>query len=304
MRASSTLEALRSAGLRARIVPVTRSQDVRNDVISLLDNGSLDRSFYEAELSGLRYSVPESLSEARSIIVVAVPQPKFILKFAWKSDVVQVVVPPTCSNAWKMMDMVKIVLTEAPGNSSAKFEGAVLPLKTLASRTGLVKYGRNNITYLEGSGSFHRLLAFYTDLDLETEDWQEREMLQACSTCRMCLKACPVSAMVEDRFLIHAERCLTYFNEMPSDRAFPVSIGADSHNALIGCVRCQNVCPYDKKVRDRAEDGESFSEEETAFILRGNFEGKTADEICRKLERHGMDLTIFPRNLEVLMRGR
>ncbi|MFA5312977.1 MAG: 4Fe-4S double cluster binding domain-containing protein, partial [Methanomassiliicoccales archaeon] len=150
---------------------------------------------------------------------------------------------------------------------------------------------------------FHRLLAFYTDLDLRTDDWQEREMLPACATCRMCMKACPVSAIVEDRFLIHAERCLTFFDEMPSDRAFPSTISVDSHNALIGCMKCQNVCPYDKKVRDWAEEGESFSEEETAFLLSGTFEGDMANEICRKLERHGLDLTIFPRNLEVLLRG-
>ncbi|MFA5312366.1 MAG: 4Fe-4S double cluster binding domain-containing protein [Methanomassiliicoccales archaeon] len=303
MRASSTLEALRSAGLRARIVPVTRLPDIERDIVSLLENGSLDRSFFEAELNGLRFSPPDPLPDARSIIVVAVPVPKFVLKFTWKGNIVPLVVPPTYTDARKIMDMVKGTVSEATGNSTAKFERAVLPLKTLAARTGLVRYGRNNITYLEGSGSFHRLVALYTDIDLETDDWQEREMLPACKTCRMCLKACPVSAIVEERFLIHADRCLTYFNEMPSDRAFPAAVKADSHNALIGCMKCQDVCPYDRRARDWAEDGETFTEEETEFLLSGDLEGKRPDGMCEKLGRHGLDLTTFPRNLEVLLKG-
>jgi len=46
---------------------------------------------------------------------------------------------------------------------------AIFPFKTLATRTGLAKYGKNNITYTECGGSYHRLTAFYTDMDLETD---------------------------------------------------------------------------------------------------------------------------------------
>jgi epoxyqueuosine reductase len=303
MRASTTLDALRAAGLRARIVPVTRLPDLRRDIVSLLESGSLDHSLYESYLRGLEYSPPESVPNAKSIIVVGVPQPKTVISFSWKGKEVQAVVPPTYAGSKNVADMVRDVLVSAPGNSTAKFERAVVPLKTLAARCGLVRYGRNNITYLEGHGSFHRLVAFFTDIDMEIDDWQEREVLPSCDKCRMCMRACPMSAITEDRFLIHAERCLTYLNEMPAERTFPSTVSQGSHNAIIGCMICQNVCPYNRKVKDWTEDGGSFSEEETEYLLRGSFEGKKAQEIGQKLERCGLDLTTFPRNLVVLLKG-
>jgi len=48
-----------------------------------------------------------------------------------------------------------------------------LPLKTLAVRSGLAKYGRNNITYIDGMGSFYRLVAYYTDIPPQENNWTE-----------------------------------------------------------------------------------------------------------------------------------
>jgi epoxyqueuosine reductase len=101
--------------------------------------------------------------------------------------------------------------------------------------------------------------------------------------------------------LIHVERCLTFLNEMPADKPFPKEVKADWHNSIVGCMRCQEACPYDKKIRTWTEEGESFSEEETRYLLGGVFEDPRAKEMNEKLERCGLDLTIFPRNLTALL---
>jgi hypothetical protein len=48
-------------------------------------------------------------------------------------------------------------------------------------------------------------------------------------------------------------------------------------------------------------EGEVYSEEETEYLLKGEFQNEAAEEIMEKLERSGLDLSIFPRNLVVLI---
>ncbi|MCU0860995.1 MAG: hypothetical protein MUE65_01585 [Methanomassiliicoccales archaeon] len=291
---------LRGAGFEARAVPVSRLVELEQDISSLKDRGLIDSEVFELYLKDFRFSPPESLPHARSLVIMAFPQPKLRLRFSYQGFLAEAIVPPTYANAPAVMASAKAAL-EASLGQGARSERAVLPLKALAARTGLARYGRNNITYIESHGSFHRLVAFFTEPDLGRDDWQEREALPACATCRLCQEACPASVIAEDRFLIRVERCLTFHNEMPSERPFPAAVGQQWHNAIVGCMRCQEACPYDRQVRGWVEEGEVFSEEETRYLLKGDFSGPRAKAMEEKLQRCGLDLTIFPRNLEALL---
>jgi len=59
-------------------------------------------------------------------------------------------------------------------------------------------------------------------------------------------------------------------NEKKSKHAFPEWVPPDAHNALIGCMRCQKACPYDKDVADWYEDRGEFSEQEVAYLLKAS----------------------------------
>jgi epoxyqueuosine reductase len=295
------IERLAAKGWSCGIVPISRLCDLRNDLDPLLAQGLVRPEVRDAYLNGFAYEAPPQLADARSVIVVAVLQPRMTVHFTHDGRDLAAVVPPTYANAWTVMNGVKAALEEITSEKGGRFERATLPLKTLAARTGLVRYGRNNITYLHEGGSYHRLVAYFTDLDLEMDQWQEREVLPACRTCELCLKACPASVIVQDRFLIHVERCLTFLNEMPSDKLFPEQVKADWHNAIVGCMRCQEACPYDERIKGWTEEGESFSEEETNYLLKGDFTDARAKKMREKLERCGLDLTIFPRNLLALL---
>jgi len=214
---------------------------------------------------------------------------------------VESVVPPSYAFSREVDERVKKVMTESVAPEVLRFEKAFLPLKTLAARSGLILYGRNNIAYVPKKGSFLRLTAFFTDLVCKDDTWGDRKMLPACKTCRNCLKACPNGVIGEERFLIKVERCLTFLNEQTADKEFPDWVNPAAHNAIVGCMHCQRVCPYDKSLIASYTDGGEFSEAETVYLLRGRFKGEKAKEMEDKLKLIGLDLSIFPRNLKVLL---
>ncbi len=278
-----------------------RIESIRRDIEALSREGHLDPAFAEDILKYFSYDPPEELPDAQYVIIAAVPQPKLRAVFRWKDEDHALIVPATYANGPVVDKEVRELLEDAVRPSAGRFVKAVLPYKTLAARTGLVRYGRNNIAYAPGCGSLHRLTAFYTDLNLQMDHWQEREALPLCQRCARCLRACPTGAIGKDRFLLHGERCLTYLNEMPSDRPFPSWVDWRWHNAVVGCTRCQDVCPYNREVKDWFVDGERFSEGETARLLNGDFSGEDARELEEKLARCGLDRSCFPRNLSVLL---
>lgn len=291
---------IESTGFRARTLSVDHLADLREDIESLREG--MDGTFCEEELSSFRFELPEELPEAKSIIVLAKPQPSLLVTLRHDGEVWPLTVPPTYADAGRVDGEALEALNAALSPASYRFVKARLPLKTLAARSGLARYGKNNIAYIPKFGSFHRLTAFFSDLPCAEDQWQDREVLPGCDGCHACVRSCPTGAIPEDRFLIHAERCLAYLNEKDSSVPFPEWVGPQAHNALVGCMRCQRVCPYDKLVLDFTSARGELSEEETALLLSGQRDGEAAVALGRKLKDMGLDRSVFPRNLKVLLR--
>jgi len=238
--------------------------------------------------------------EAKTIAVIAMPQSVTRVTFRKQGKEFAANIPPgyfTRADESRAEKILKKVL-ENNGNRVVK---ARLALKTLTVHSGLAKYGRDNISYVPGMGSFLRLIAFYTDYPYEEDNWQETGMMKACENCALCREACPTGCISADRFLIHAENCLTYFNESEFD--IPKWLQSDWHNSLIGCLRCQSACPVNKPYLDKIEDGPDFSEEETELILKKVPVEQLGPETKMKLDRMVED-GIYPvmgRNLRMLV---
>jgi len=296
-----TIGHLEQNGCFGRIVSIDHLHKLRSDVEPLHQKKIIDESLYQNYLSGFKYNSPTILRDANSIVVVAVPQPIIRASFQWKGKSISMVIPPTYADGLKVIRNVRKLLQKSVQPNSFKFVKARLPLKSLAVHSGLALYGRNNITYIPKYGSFHRLVAFVTDYQDKIDLWQPHQALSKCKNCQLCLKACPTGAISEDRFLLRSERCLTYLNEKTAEHAFPEWLDPSCHNAIVGCMRCQRVCPYNKDVINWSECRGEFTEDETAYLLKGNFSGKKAAQIERKLKKVGLDLTYFPRNLSVLL---
>jgi epoxyqueuosine reductase len=114
------------------------------------------------------------------------------------------------------------------------------------------------------------------------------------------MKACPTGAISADRFLLKAERCLTFHNERRG--AFPEWLKPSWHNCLVGCLYCQEACPVNKNGPKSLKEGPVFSEEETDFILQNVPLKEMPQTAVKKLEQ--LDVTeylpVLGRNLRAL----
>src|SRR4030043_1347977 len=254
---------LERIGFKAKIVSVSGIKILRKDVTNLYNNRFLSEDFYEERLSNYKFKKPKELLNTRSIIITAHPQYFVETTFMYEGQKVKCFVPPTYSydTDYKAIEFMSRHLAEH--NYSICY--ANLPLKPLAVRSGLARYGRNNITYIDGWGSFFRLRAFYSDLPCDEQLDEDFMCRDECNKCKACLKICPTGAIDETRFLLRAEKCLTFLNE--SKNEFPGWVRHDWHHCLIGCMKCQNICPLNKKVLSKIDRKVIFDRDETNNIL-------------------------------------
>lgn len=287
-------------GYRCRITSVQHLKDLCEEINARNNQGLLDRDFYRKQLTFFSFKLPENLPEAKSLIVVTVPQPQIQVIFNWKGKAQPLILPPTYLHYPNRM--VQDLLSDILEQQGYHATPSLLPEKLLAARAGLCFYGKNNVCYAPGMGSFHRPMAFYSDLPPLEDNWQESIMLEDCENCSACVNACPTGAIIPDRFLIRAERCLTFVNESPGD--FPDWLNPSWNECLVGCLRCQRVCPQNRDFLDWIQPGAEFSEEETASLLNGVPFEKLPAETVKKLER--LDMMgyhdVLPRNLRVLLK--
>ncbi|MGB7294984.1 MAG: 4Fe-4S double cluster binding domain-containing protein [Candidatus Aminicenantales bacterium] len=293
------LQELERHGFQARIVSASRLPELEEAIVSRRDRGEFSQNFYRERLSYFRFNPPESLPGARSIIVAAFLQPKTRVLLHLDGKPIPVDIPPTY--LYYPDSFAENILQGILKPVGYRLARTALPLKLLAVRSGLATYGRNNISYVPGMGSYHRLMAFYSDYPAADDSWLTARLMNSCAQCWACLRNCPTGAIAEDRFLLNAERCLTYLNEKPGD--FPGFVHPSFHNALVGCFHCQDVCPENRPFRHRVEPGEEFSEEESRLLLRYEAAGNLPASIRRRLEN--MDLMDYigflPRNLRAVI---
>ncbi len=155
------------------------------------------------------------------------------------------------------------------------------PMKSMSVLLGISRYGRNNITYIEGLGSLFIMRAYAVEgvaeanveLSAPMAVFDEKDVLcPECDGCFACLASCPTAAISDDRFLLHAERCLTYFNK--NGGPFPAWVDKGSHNCLLGCLHCQSCCPMDEGKLVFESSGICFEEDETKHILGLTMDGE------------------------------
>jgi epoxyqueuosine reductase len=233
-----------------------------------------------------------------SIIIVAAPQPHVRVTFNRHGKPYHCTIPSTYS--YETDRQIQDLLEQQLKPAGFRVKKANLPWKLLAVHSGLAQYGKNNVSYVNGLGSYHRLVAFISDFPGTQDHWRAPQVLERCENCNACMKACPTGAISPDRFLIKAERCLTFHNERRGE--FPQWIKPSWHNCLVGCLYCQKACPVNKDIQISLKEGPVFSEKETALIVQGTPKDEILQNANEKMASMDMIgyLPVLGRNLRVL----
>ncbi len=271
-----------------RIVSARRREDLKKEIETLHADGKLADIVYRKYSRIFDCPMPKRYSESGSLIVAAVPRPQETVGFSWKGTTRWLLLPPSYIRYWEITEEVESLLKQLLKPQGYRVVFARVPQKIAATRSGLAQYGRNNITYVPGCGSLHMLVTYYSDMPCPDDTWQEPEILPQCRTCSACAGACPSKAISKDEFIIQQDRCITLYSGYSGGLDFPGWLDPSWIECLIGCMKCQRICPENRAYVKRIEKNETFSEEETQLLRMGLTEDTLPGSIRDKLDRMGL----------------
>ena len=295
---------LKGYGAECRIISASHIPHLESEYNMSISSQQMDRHFVADSIQNyIDFSVLDRYPTIHSLIIIATPSPEIEVKFKLNDKIHALKIPPHYSDRLKVTGNIRRITSQIFDENGYRTFSVVLPKKLLAVRSGLARYGKNNISYVSGMGSYHRLTVFASDLSCKHDSWQDLQILDRCKKCKACLRNCPTGAIRGDQFLIKAERCLTFFNERSGP--FPNWIDPKSHNSIVGCMRCQNICPENSEYKSVQVKENIFSETETNLILKGIQFKELPDELQLKinnlsLKRYYKQLS---RNIQLLVQN-
>lgn len=120
-----------------------------------------------------------------------------------------------------------------------------------AQKAGLGWIGRNGMLINRELGSFFMLAGMV--IDEEVLNYSEPSGFNGCGNCSRCIRACPTEAILEGG-VVDSRSCLSYLTiehrgsfskeqQLLIDRAKEKGC-----NTVFGCDKCQDVCPWNKRM--------------------------------------------------------
>jgi len=284
-------------GDKLQMLSIERLQDLKNELSFFEKNEDLN-GFQKWIVNGLyTFEAPTAEFIFKSIIIIAIPHPSYAkVEFVRQGKKYYFL-----SLIMSDLDNTEKYLTDFLMPKGYHIKSAPnLPLKRLAAKSGLAVYGRNNICYVKGMGSFFSLFAYFADIPCDNDEWTEVRQAGVCDHCNICFSNCPTGAIRKDRFLIDNQRCLSYFNESPGE--FPEWIPQSAHHCIYDCLKCQINCPMNKEYVNNVTEQIKFSEDETHMLLSGSTFDAFSPMLKQKSKILGFDqwLDAIPRNLKIL----
>jgi epoxyqueuosine reductase len=118
--------------------------------------------------------------------------------------------------------------------------------RVAAKYAGLGWLAKNTSLIHEESGSWFFLGVIVTTLELAASlGPADVPAADGCGNCRLCIEACPTSAIVEP-YVLDARRCISYLT-IELRGAIPVELREPMGRHVFGCDICQDVCPWNHR---------------------------------------------------------
>jgi epoxyqueuosine reductase len=131
------LSQLKHQKFEARIVSVKYLNDLQKAIERHHKQGLFNDEFYGEWITEFDFSLPENLPNAKSLIVVAAPQPQFRVAFDWNGESHSFIIPP---NYWCYSDrQVDNMLSRILGRKKHAMTNNSLPKRLIAVRSGSAK---------------------------------------------------------------------------------------------------------------------------------------------------------------------
>jgi epoxyqueuosine reductase len=182
---------------------------------------------------GLQYDTPHAYS-------IDAPEGRgWIARYAWGDDYHDVMKD--------RLDAIVRRLGAEIGSFLSKTYADTGPIveRAFAAAAGLGAWGKNTCLLHPDHGSWFFLGEVVTDLEMESDEPRP----DMCGSCTACLDACPTDALPEP-FVLDASRCISYLTiETKGAIPEPQREGVGRH--VFGCDICQDVCPWNRKRRER-----------------------------------------------------
>ncbi len=293
-----------------RIVSVDRFAALQTEYNMARNNAQFGSAkAYRDQIASLNYKVSDNFKNAKCVVVVAAYSKNMYANFHLDGNAYKILVPfqyyNDDLNAEKLKAIVQKEIIKTPGRRIEDVSSQ-FPLKLLAARSGLGRYARNSLVFVDGMGSYNLLYAFLSDHPVTEDNWVNLEILEECNRCHACERTCPTGCIQRWKFGANVDKCLTLYNENGGD--FPNWIYGSMHHALMGCMKCKSPCPVNEGIAELSGNLEAVSEEETRKILKGTPDDLLLKSLQRKLRQFRAvtskdQFPIMSRNLRALIRA-
>lgn len=183
---------------------------------------------------GLQYDTPHPYS-------TTAPRDKaWIARYAWGDDYHDVLK--------RMLDGLAATLLAEMGPFQSRTYADTGPIaeRAYAAAAGLGAWGKNTCLLHPEHGSWFFLGEIVTDLELGPDEPRP----DMCGSCTACLDACPTEAL-RAPYVLDATRCISYLT-IELKGAIPEEQRAGVGRHVFGCDICQDVCPWNRRRRNRA----------------------------------------------------
>ncbi len=167
----------------------------------------------------------------------------WISRYAWGDDYHDLLK----SKLQTLLERMKEIAA-APVQGRAFVDSGPVLERDFAGVAGIGWIGKNTQLISPAKGSWFFLGELFVDLPLA----YDRPLRDRCGQCDLCLKACPTNAFVGP-YVLDARRCISYLT-IELKGFMPRHLRPLVGNHIFGCDICQEVCPYNVKARETAEN--------------------------------------------------